>query len=107
MLDNRNWKLAGVVTSADADDVWRSVYHENGAHYCNEWEHERKHYRKNWCVLREREAHRAEIKSFCITIDRDPRDYLPHMYGSARRTLVDDVSRLPLKVADIYRRLTA
>ncbi|OGA03084.1 MAG: hypothetical protein A2W68_08900 [Betaproteobacteria bacterium RIFCSPLOWO2_02_64_14] len=107
MLDNRNWKLAGVVTSADADDVWRSVYHENGAHYCNEWEHERKHYRKNWCVLREREAHRAEIKSFCITIDRDPRDYLPHMYGSARWTLVDDVSRLPLKVADIYRRLTA
>ena len=103
MLDNRNWKLAGVVTSADADDVWRSVYHENGAHYCNEWEHERKH----WCVLCEREAHRAEIKSFCITIDRDPRDYLPHMYGSARWTLVDDVSRLPLKVADIYRRLTA
>lgn len=53
------------------------------------------------------EAHRSGIKSFCITIDRDARDYLPHMYGSARWTLVDDVSRLPLKAAAIYRRLTA
>jgi nitric oxide reductase NorD protein len=52
------------------------------------------------------EAHRAGIKPFCITIDREARDYLPHMYGNVNWTLVDDVSRLPLKVADIYRRLT-
>jgi nitric oxide reductase NorD protein len=52
------------------------------------------------------EAHRAGIKPFCITIDHEARDYLPHMYGAANWTLVDDVSSLPLKVADIYRRLT-
>ncbi len=52
------------------------------------------------------EAHRGGIKSFCITIDHEARDYLPHMYGAANWTLVDDVSRLPLKVADIYRKLT-
>jgi len=52
------------------------------------------------------EAHRAGIKPFCITIDHEARDYLPHMYGAANWTLVDDVSRLPLQVADIYRRLT-
>lgn len=52
------------------------------------------------------EAHRAGIKPFCITIDHEARDYLPHMYGAANWTLVDDVSRLPLKIADIYRRLT-
>ena len=52
------------------------------------------------------EAHRAGIKPFCITIDVEARDYLPHMYGAVNWTLVDDVSRLPLKVADIYRRLT-
>jgi nitric oxide reductase NorD protein len=52
------------------------------------------------------EAHRAGIKPFCITIDSEARDYLPHMYGAANWTLVDDVSRLPLKVAAIYRRLT-
>jgi nitric oxide reductase NorD protein len=28
------------------------------------------------------------------------------MYGAVNWTLVDDVARLPLKVADIYRRLT-
>jgi nitric oxide reductase NorD protein len=52
------------------------------------------------------EAHRAGIKPFCITIDHEARDYLPHMYGAANWTMVDDVARLPLKVADIYRRLT-
>lgn len=53
------------------------------------------------------EAHRSGIKPFCITIDREARDYLPHMYGPVNWTLVDDVARLPLKVAEIYRRLTA
>ncbi len=52
------------------------------------------------------EAHRAGIKPFCITIDSEARAYLPHMYGAVNWTLVDDVSRLPLKVAEIYRRLT-
>lgn len=52
------------------------------------------------------EAHRASIKPFCITIDHEARDYLPHMYGAVNWTIVDDVARLPLKVADIYRRLT-
>jgi nitric oxide reductase NorD protein len=53
------------------------------------------------------EAHRAGIKPFCITIDHEARDYLPHLYGPVNWTLVDDVKRLPLKVSDIYRRLTA
>lgn len=52
------------------------------------------------------EAHRSGIKPFCITIDREARDYLPHMYGAVNWTLVDDVTRLPLKVAEIYWRLT-
>ena len=51
------------------------------------------------------EAHHAGVRPFCITIDREARDYLPHMYGAVNWTLVDDVARLPLKVADIYRRL--
>ena len=52
------------------------------------------------------EAKRAGIHSFCITIDREARDYLPHMYGAAHYAIIDEVKRLPLKVADIYRRLT-
>jgi nitric oxide reductase NorD protein len=52
------------------------------------------------------EAMRRGIRPFCITLDREARDYLPQLYGAARYTVIDDVSRLPYKVADIYRRLT-
>jgi nitric oxide reductase NorD protein len=52
------------------------------------------------------EAKRDGIHPFCITIDSEARDYLPHMYGPVNWTLIDDVKKLPLKVSDIYRRLT-
>lgn len=52
------------------------------------------------------EAKRQGVHSFCITIDREARDYLPHMYGHARYTILDDVQQLPRKIADIYRRIT-
>jgi nitric oxide reductase NorD protein len=52
------------------------------------------------------EAHRGGIHSFCITIDREAREYLPRMYGAVNYTVIEDVARLPLKVADVYRRLT-
>jgi nitric oxide reductase NorD protein len=52
------------------------------------------------------EAARAGVRPFCITVDKEARDYLPHLYGAARYTIVDDVARLPFKVAGIYRRLT-
>ncbi|MCU0840756.1 MAG: nitric oxide reductase activation protein [Thiobacillaceae bacterium] len=53
------------------------------------------------------EARRSGIHPFCVTIDREARDYLPHMYGAARYVILDDVAQLPLKVSDIYRRLTS
>ncbi|MEW6647034.1 MAG: VWA domain-containing protein [Pseudomonadota bacterium] len=40
----------------DPDAVWQGTYHERGASYYNEWDHGRQHYRKNWCVMREREV---------------------------------------------------
>ena len=52
------------------------------------------------------EAKHNGIHPFCITIDNTARGYLPHMYGAANYILIDDVRKLPLKVADIYRRLT-
>jgi nitric oxide reductase NorD protein len=52
------------------------------------------------------EARRSGIHAFCITIDTEARDYLPHMYGAANYTVIDEVRKLPLKVSDIYRRLT-
>jgi len=53
------------------------------------------------------EAHQQGVRSFCITIDRHGADYLAHMYGSARYTVLDDVRQLPLKLGDIYQRLSS
>jgi len=52
------------------------------------------------------EARRDGIHSFCITIDEEARDYLPHMYGAANYTVIDNVASLPIKISEIYRRLT-
>jgi len=56
-----------------------------------------------WVLI---EAKRAGVHSFCITIDRDAASYLPRMYGAVNYTVIEDVARLPVKVAEVYRRLT-
>jgi nitric oxide reductase NorD protein len=52
------------------------------------------------------EARRSGIHPFCITIDERAQDYLPHMYGAANYTVISEVEKLPLKVSDIYKKLT-
>ncbi|MCE5180996.1 MAG: nitric oxide reductase activation protein [Betaproteobacteria bacterium] len=52
------------------------------------------------------EAKRSGIHPYCITIDTEGRDYLPHMYGAVNYTVVSEIRELPLKVSDIYKRLT-
>ena len=52
------------------------------------------------------EAKRAGIHPFCITIDREAVNYLPRMYGAVNYAVIEDVARLPLRVAEVYRRLT-
>lgn len=68
------------------------------------------HYRGDYGIEDTRkaliEARYAGIHPFCITIDRHGPEYLPRMYGAVNYTLIDDVARLPLKVSDIYRKLT-
>ncbi len=52
------------------------------------------------------EARVKGIHPYCITIDREGADYLPHLYGQASYVVLDDVAKLPLKVSDIYRKIT-
>ena len=52
------------------------------------------------------EAKNEGVHAFCITIDSRAGEYLPHMYGAVNYVLVDEIRKLPLKVADIYRKLT-
>ena len=49
---------------------------------------------------------RDGIHSFCITIDTEAKDCLPHMYSAVNYIVLDEVRKLPLRVSDIYRRLT-
>ena len=53
------------------------------------------------------EARRDGIHAYCITIDREGQAYLPHMYGAANYTVLDDVAKLPTKISDIYRKITS
>ena len=52
------------------------------------------------------EARGQAVHPYCITIDDQAMDYLPHMYGPSAFTVVDDVHKLPWRVAEIYRRIT-
>jgi len=52
------------------------------------------------------EARSQGVHPFCITIDDEAQDYLPHMFGPSSYTVVEDVAKLPYRVSDIYRRIT-
>jgi nitric oxide reductase NorD protein len=52
------------------------------------------------------EARRSGIHPFCITIDTEGRDYLKRLYGPAHFVVIDSARELPLRVAEIYRKLT-
>ncbi|MFH7319180.1 nitric oxide reductase activation protein NorD [Desulfurivibrio sp. D14AmB] len=52
------------------------------------------------------EAKAAGIHPFCITIDREAQEYIPHMYGAVNYIFINDVKRLPLRMPEIYRSLT-
>jgi len=52
------------------------------------------------------EARQRGIHPFCITIDEEARDYLPHMYGDSSYVLIDDIDKLPYRISEVYRSLT-
>lgn len=52
------------------------------------------------------EARRDNIHSYCITIDKEGQEYLPEMYGKSSYIVIDEISKLPMKISDIYRKLT-
>jgi len=53
------------------------------------------------------EARQKGIHPFCITIDEQARDYLPHMYGDSNYVVVDDVAKMPYRISEVYRGLTS
>lgn len=52
------------------------------------------------------EARQKGIHPFCITIDEQAREYLPHMYGDSNYVVIDNVAKLPYRISEVYRGLT-
>lgn len=53
------------------------------------------------------EARGKGVIPFCITVDREPHAYLPHMFGKGNYIYVDGVEKLPRRMPEIYRLLTS
>ena len=52
-----------------------------------------------------REARRAGLEPFCVTIDRRGNDYLPHLFGSGGYVVIHKPSQLPARLPLLYARL--
>jgi nitric oxide reductase NorD protein len=52
------------------------------------------------------EARRKGIHTFCITVDREGKSYLPEMCGEDKFIVIENVARLPQLLPKIYRGLT-
>ncbi len=52
------------------------------------------------------EAQAAGVHPFCITLDREARDYGAHLFGAVNYVVIDDPAKLPLRIPEIYRALT-
>jgi nitric oxide reductase NorD protein len=52
------------------------------------------------------EARRQGLIPFCVTIDAEAGDYLPHLFGATGFVVVHDAAALPRTLPDLYARLT-
>ncbi len=53
-----------------------------------------------------KEGQKYGIRPFCITVDNKAPEYLHRMYSHSNWVVINDVSKLPLKITRIYKRLT-
>lgn len=52
------------------------------------------------------EARGRGIRTFCLTIDAEAREYMPRLFGRDNYATLANVAMLPRKLPDLYRRLT-
>ncbi len=53
-----------------------------------------------------REAHRAGLRVFGVTVDEQARDYFPYIFGRGAYAIFPNISRLPTALPAIYRQIT-
>ena len=54
-----------------------------------------------------REAARAGVAAFCLSLDQAAHDYLRGVCPAQRYLVIDDVQALPERLSRVYRRLSA
>ena len=54
-----------------------------------------------------RETRRRGLEPFCVTIDPEGNDYLPHLFGSGGYVVIRNPAELPSRLPLLYARLTA
>ncbi len=52
------------------------------------------------------EARGRGVRTFCLTIDAEAREYMPRLFGRDNYVTLADVAALPRRLPDLYRRLT-
>jgi nitric oxide reductase NorD protein len=52
------------------------------------------------------EARRAGIQPFCVTVDEEANDYLPHIFGPGAFVVIRKPAELPTQLPLLYARLT-
>jgi nitric oxide reductase NorD protein len=53
------------------------------------------------------EARRQGLEPFCVTIDPEGNDYLPHLFGTGGYVVIRNPAELPARLPLLYARLTA
>ena len=53
------------------------------------------------------EAQGNGIRPYSITIDKQAQIYLPRLFGPGQYMILDNVSALPMKLTEVYRKLSA
>jgi nitric oxide reductase NorD protein len=52
------------------------------------------------------EARKMGLRPFCVTIDREGRDYLPHIFGANGYVVIHKPTELPAQLPLLYAQLT-
>lgn len=52
------------------------------------------------------EAKLKGVVPFCLTIDRDAKDYIGHLYGDFHFSILNDPAKLPERLSKLYLRIT-
>ena len=61
----------------------------------------------NGCGLPVTQARDPGLQPFCVTVDRQAGEYLPHLFGSGGYVVIHCPSQLPRELPLLYARLTA